>query len=62
MGEEEKKVFEITLEPRLLNVRMEPNPILPEIHLFEDTSSMSYLDNTTIIIPQKQHSDIKREL
>jgi hypothetical protein len=34
--EEEKKVMECTLEPRNLNVRMEPNPILPEIYLFDD--------------------------
>jgi hypothetical protein len=46
-------VFEITLEPRLLNVRMEPNPVLPEIQLFDDTSYISNLENTTIEVNKK---------
>jgi len=40
--------MECTLEPRNLNVRMEPNPVLPEIHLFEDLPSISNIDNTFI--------------
>ena len=40
--------MECTLEPRNLNVRMEPNPIMPEIYLFEDSPSISNIDNTFI--------------
>ena len=38
----------IELEPRNLNVRMEPNPVMPEIYLFEDSPSISNIDNTFI--------------
>jgi hypothetical protein len=44
--EAEEETKRVELEPRNLNVRMEPNPVMPEIYLFEDSPSISNIDNT----------------